>query len=94
MKTDKFSSYEHMIASARETIGTDVRNAIGWVATDGNRQPPDEAVVKANAESAALFFCETSEKFYPERSDETEEHIRGFIAEMVERILRPRSTVH
>lgn len=90
-----WASYEEAIEEARVKIAQDVLESIGYTATRGNSQPPDEDNVRSNAASAFQFFTDKLDEFYPERSAESEQHIKRFIDAVVRRILTPgNTTVH
>jgi hypothetical protein len=92
MNNPYWSCYEDAITEAALKIDSQVRNNIGYEATKGNTQPPDEAIVAGNAASAFEFFTEKLDEFYPERSAESKRHIARFIDAIVELILTPGNT--
>ena len=53
-----WASYEEAIEEARVKIAQDVLESIGYTATRGNSQPPDEDNVRSNAASAFQFFTD------------------------------------
>ena len=93
MTNPYWSNYEAAIEEAAHKIDTDVRNCIGYAATKGNTQHPDETIVTKNATSAFEFFIGKLNEFYPDRSAESERHVTRFVNAMVDRI-HGKPTVH